>query len=279
MELKDLTLKVKKVISKNRDKTQEVYQGIIMPFWDDRRLDFMDDYICVYTMEGQIISFNINFVTVENTRITDKKIKEKLDNLIEELKEEYKLRLEIVKIRTDYQTKLVKINNKAITKKDKIVKRIEDVLKVQGFISQSKFEENLLSKIHVPFDYSINFRFKGTKILSATLIKEVDLGRYLTNNDYDFIWNEYDNNVMIYHDDIPTSKDYAKIKQKHFKPVNITKLNKFEVFEEFDANGGGDKGSADAYHKIILIFNKGLELKKENIKEVEDCIKELIKKM
>lgn len=276
--IKNLTFKIKKVVYENYDKVKEVYQGIIMPSWNERYLEFSEDYISLYTLEGQILEFNINRVEIENTRIMDKKIKDKLDKLIGELKEEHKIRLEEVKLKLDYLAKLEKLKNKATVKREKVEKNIEDLLKVQGFITIEKFEQEILDLVNAPFGYRLNLRFKGTKILNATLTKEVDLGRYLTESDYDFIYLEYDNTVMIANERLDKSKDFAHIKKEYFKPVKTSKLDKYKVFEDFDVIGG-DKGSADAYHEITLRFNDGIDLTKKNIKEVKDSIEKLIKYM
>lgn len=277
--IKNLTFKIKKVVYENYDKVKEVYQGIIMPSWNERYLEFSEDYISLYTLEGQILEFNINRVKIENTRIMDKKIKDKLDKLIGELKEEHKIRLEEVKLKLDYLAKLEKLKNKSTVKREKVEKNIEDLLKVQGFITIEKFEQKILDLVNAPFGYRLNFRFKGTKILNATLTKEVDLGRYLTESDYDFIYLEYDNTVMVANERLDKSKDFAHIKKEYFKPVKTSKLDKYKVFEEFNVFGGGDKGSADAYHEITLRFNDGIDITKKNVKEVKDSIEKLIKYM
>lgn len=279
---KDLALKVKKVVvesNRNGKLYRSEYQGVIVPKWNDYNDFYYKDEFILYTIDGEQKEFRLNWVKIENTRIMDKKVKDKLDKFIEVLKEEYKLRLEIVKLKEEYKSKVDKLNQKINKKKNNKEKSFNDIVKAQGLIPQDVFEEEFLKLVKEPYNYSIYLNFNGSKLLGITLEKEVDLGRWLTNSDYDFIWNEYDNTVMIYHEDIPKSKDYQKIIKKYFKPVKISKLDKFKVEESFDACGGGDKGSADAYHKINLSFDKGIDVKKENIKEVAKYMKQLISKM
>lgn len=88
---------------------------------------------------------------------------------------------------------------------------------------------------------------------------------------YDFVYEEYDRTYYI--GDIDDSDDFKKIKSKHFKEYTPTQLNKVKVEQYFGAEVG-DKDSLYAYQ--IFKSKLDIECKKENFKEIEKRLKDLL---
>lgn len=174
--IKNSMFKIKKVISKNA-----TYEGVIIPSWNERHLKFSKQYITLYTLDGKVLEFNIEEVTIKSTKITDKKVKNKLDKVIAELKEEHQIKLEQVKLNTDFLAKLEKLKNKCSDKQEDIEENIEDLLKAQG-LTTNKFKRKMLDLAKVPYNFiSKDVKSKTKSKKKANLFKKSVIGFFIWN--------------------------------------------------------------------------------------------------
>ena len=124
--------------------------------------------------------------------------------------------------------------------------------------------------------YSITLNSIGSIVTGFKLEKVHELGKWLDEGSYDFIYLEYDDNVCIL-ENLDKSKDFKNIKNEHFSNVKNCKVNGATLTSIYDAEGGGDKRSAYAYHTIRVAFPKNLEKTTENLSKIADTINATLK--
>lgn len=283
--------KVKKISINNNYARNKIFNdvnhsviGIVVPVFNDYRNTFSDMEVQVLTIDGEEVSVRCDFLNIENTRITNEKVREKLDKIISESKEIYNYQTQKAKLFLEFSKKTESLSSKITKKKDGISKSFNQIKKARGFITTedtikflNKYLQNPLNELRDNY-YSANLKngfkleveFKSNKIIGFTAEKEIDFGKWVAGN-YDFVYEEYDRAYYI--GDIDDSDDFKKIKSKYFKEYTPTQLNKVKVEQYFGAEVG-DKDSLYVYQVFKSILD--IECKKENFKEIEKRLKDLL---
>lgn len=227
-----------------------------------------------YTLDNQIFK-NIEldrFLDTKSVRITNKDLKEKINTFVAEAKKAFN-------IKKRYSEEQIKF----LTQTREIKTRLTDVQKsfveVQGFMSKFDFlKQFAMDSVD---DYVFGWEFDVLKIKALTLTKEYFLGKYLNEDAYDFLYEEYDGELMSYDDMIEKdeSEDFRRIKRENFKKVSTNKMGNHTIVEEFYVNTG-DKRSAYIDHRVSLYLENPIELKESNIDDVKalrKAFKDLLK--
>ena len=258
--------------------------GIIVPVFNDYRNTFSDTEVRVLTIDGEDVTVRCDFLNIENTRIMNEKVREKLDKIILESKEIYKFQIEKAKLFLEFNKKTEALSSKISKKNESISKSFNHIKKARGFMTiedtvktLNNYLPNSLDKIRDNYycanlknAFKLEVEFKNNKLIRFTAEKEIDFGKW-TAGHYDFVYEEYDRTYYV--DDLDNSNDFKKIKSKYFREYNSTQLDKVKVEQYFGAEIG-DKDSLYAYQ--IFKSNLDIECKKENIKEIEKRLKDLL---
>lgn len=291
--IKKNLFKTKKVVSTDEYryanfKKGESLVGVLVPYFDENRNMFDELYVSVLTLDGKKINLRNDKIKIENTRIMDSKVKEYLDKLINLSKEIHKSQKERAKFYEDLKKKEQALKNKALKQSESINKLFNQIKKAQGFVTtqdvikalnkvlpkeleKSYWNENLF-EARLSRDITFEVRFNSTEIIDFKLGKEIEVTKWCKAEDYDFIYEEYDRSYHV--GDIDDSKDFKKLKSKYFKKYTKTELNKAKVEECFDACIG-DKDYLIISHTLRSDLN--LECRKENMKEITNRLKSLLK--
>ena len=283
--------KVKKISINNNYARNNIFNdintsviGIIVPAFDNYRNVFSDMSVEVLTLNGEKVQIRQDFLNIDNTRITDEKVREKLDKIILDSKEIYNHQSQIVKLFAEFNKKSQSLSNKIIKKKENISKSFNQIKKARGYITVEDTVKILNKLLPNPLEesrdncyysnlkngFKLTVQFRSNDIVGFVAEKEIDFGKWTAGN-YDFVYEEYDRTYHI--DGLDNSNDFRKIKSKYFREYNSTQLNKVKVQQHFGAEVG-DKDSLYVYQTFNSTLN--IECKKENIKEVEKRLKDLL---
>ena len=302
-KVKKISIKTIKSIKLNGDAeyiVDNVGVGILVPAFNSYSSKFEEDRVQVLTIDGRSIDVKQKSVVLDNTRIMDAKVKEKLNNVIAEAKKIYEQQKKLVKHQEEYEKIKKSLKEKLNKSQDSLSKSFTQLKKVRGFLSneevikylnknlgkklnkefeQSSYSENkftitLLSNNNYGGSYNrkiLELYFNKDSVSMIRVVKEIDFGKWCANH-YDFVYEEYDRTLHV--GDLENSSDFKKIKSKYFKSNNTSAILKKANAEEcFDA-GVGDKDSLSVCH--IVSSERNLECKKENLKELENRINSLL---
>lgn len=280
MNIKNLYFKVKKIELKEGG-----YRiGVLVPLLNDRSSDwfkptvsFDENKLKAILSDGNSMIVSADSKAIKSTRITDEKIKKIIDEIIEISKENYKNELEYEKSFNNY----IKIKSKFKEKETSINNSIQEIsnkwAESSGYIDGNTFLTKLNTMIKpISKGYSITLNSIGSIVTGFKLEKVHQLGKWLEDDSYDFIYLEYDDNVCV-SEYLDKSKDFQNIKNKYFSNVKNCKVNGATLTSIYDAEGGGDKRSACAYHIIKVAFSKNLEKTTENLSKIADTINATLK--
>lgn len=269
--MKDLYFKVKKI-----EREDGVYTGIILPHFEKRSFNWADNELSTsmvdfLTLTGEMITFREG-AKFQNTRITDKKVKEIVDKIINIAKEDYKLKVKMIELNKEGDA-LCKSSRK---KGEEILAGISEVIKTQGFLTAREFIDKMDSII--TSSYSIDYTISNNKLMKIKLEKEHDLGRWIRDGQYSFLYIEYDDNVCV-SDNYQNNKQLKELKSKYFKKLTINKVCGYNITEDFYPQGGGDKRSAGLYQEFEVDLKKGIDLKKENLPTIAQIFREIFQNL
>lgn len=265
--MKDLFFKVKKI---ECDGT--TYIGIVLPLFESRGwnwagLELSTNLVYFLTLTGEKFKFT-NEAKFQTTRITDKKIKGLIDKTIDMAKEDYKIKMRMIELNKEGEA----LQRASKKKNEDVTDKISEIVKSQGFLTKEDFTAKVNSRIKTP--YSIKFTISNGKLLKIRLEKQHDLGKWIKDGQYSFLYIEYDDNVMVC-DNYENDKQLKEIKSKYFKKLTTKKVCGYNVTEDFRPSGGGDKRSACVCQEFEIDLKNGIELKQENITKVIAIFKDL----
>lgn len=296
-KVKKITIKRVKSIKLNGDAEyiiNNVGVGIIVPAFNNYRAKFEENRVEVLTIDGRSMEVHEECIILDNTRIMDAKVKEKLNNVIAGAKKIYEQQKKLVKHQEEYERIKESLKEKLSKNQEGLNKSFTQLKKARGFLSNGDVVKYLNKKLNKEFkqDWYSKDNFKMTvyssssgntytcKVLelsfykdyisSIRVVKDIDFGKWCANH-YDFVYEEYDRTLHV--GDLEDSSDFNKIKSKYFKHNTSTVLKKAKAEERFDA-GVGDKDSLGVSHIVSSELN--LECKKENLKELENRINSLL---
>jgi hypothetical protein len=265
--MKDLYFKVKKIECRG-----SVYTGIVLPYFEQRSwnwvgMELKTDMVEFVTLNGEKMKFRKG-AKFQITRITDKKVKDLIDETINMAKEEYKLKMSMIDLNKQGEALLLysEKKNKEVTTK------ISEIIKCQGLLTNSEFIEKLNSCITC--GYKIEYVISNSRLLKIKLEKQHDLGHWIKEGKYSFLFLEYDDNVCVC-DNYKDDKQLKDIKSKYFKNLTTNKVSGYSIKEDFRPHGGGDKRSACVCQDFEIELKNGIELKQENISKVLAIFKDL----
>lgn len=265
--MKDLFFKVKKVNLRGI-----TYTGIVLPYfenksWDCINLELSTNKVCFLTFGGE--KFNLlKDIDFQTTRITDKKLKELIDNIINVAKEDYKIKMKIIELCNESRL----LQNSSNKKSEDIDNKINQIIKHNGFIDREEFIKEVNE--HINISYDINYVISDNKILKIEIKKVHDLGNWIKEGQYSFLYIEYDDNICVC-DEIENDKQLKDIKSKYFKNLMTNKISGYSISENFYPQGGGDKRSACVCQEFEIDLKSGIELKKENVEKLVNIFREL----
>lgn len=151
-----------------------------------------------------------------------------------------------------------------------------DVIKALNKVLSGELKEAYWHKdtfdLNLGRDTKLEVRFNNTKIINFRLEKEIEITKWCRADDYDFIYEEYDRSYHV--SDLDNSEDFKKLKTRYFKKYTKAELTKAKAEEHFGA-GVGDKDYLTISHTLYSDLN--LECKKENMKEITNRLKSLLK--
>lgn len=297
-KVKKIAIKKIKSIKLNGNKEYEIDNigvGILVPVFNDYSSKFETNRVQVLTIDGRSINVHQNSIVIENTRIMDVKVKEKLNNVISEAKKIYEQQKKLVKHQEEYERVKESLKERLNKSQEGLNKSFNQLKKTRGFLSNEEVVKYLNKKLNKEFIQDLyskdkfevtllnnnqgNVRickvlelcFKKDSISNIRIIKVVDFGNRCATR-FDFVHEECDRTLYV--GDLKNSLDFDKIKSVYFKTNNTpTVLKKAKAKERFDA-GVGDKDSLEAYHIVSSELN--IECKKENLKELENRINSLL---
>lgn len=259
--------KVKKI--KIRD---QFIQGVVLPFFDHYNSRFDDGRVVFLTNNGTRYEFGIERYEIMTTKVTNEKLKKVYDNIILEEKKKYKLYLEIIKLKESQKKVELQINKID----DKTKKLSNDIIKAQGFICECDFRNILHKEINgLNNDYIIDVDINSKKIININLRKNVELERWVKASEYDFLYEEYDGNILAV-DDLENSRHLKSLSDKYFNKINVKKIGNYTIDGKLEPYVG-DKRTLYLMHIIDMNLKKGIELKKENIKDIMKLIGDFVK--
>lgn len=302
-KVKKITIKTMKSIKLNGDAEyviDNIGVGILVPAFNSYSSKFEEDRVQVLTIDGRSFEAKQKSIVLDNTRIMDAKVKEKLNSVITEAKKIYEQQKKLVKHQEEYEKIKKSLKEKLNKNQEGLSKSFAQLKKVRGFLSNEEvikyLNKNLGKKLNKEFEQSscsdnrytitlskdnywggsynrkiLTLVFNKDSVSTLRVVKEIDFGNWCANN-YDFVFEEYDRTLHI--GDLENSSDFNKIKSKYFKSNNTSAiLKKSNATERFDA-GVGDKDSLQVCH--IVSSDLSLECRKENLKELENRINSLL---
>lgn len=268
--------------------------AILVPAFNTYNSTFKEDRVIALTIDGSSIDIYQDYVVIENTRIMDSRVKEKLDNVIGEAKKIYEQQKKLVKHQKEYEKVKKSLTEKLNKNEEDLNKSFVQLKKSRGFLSNDEVIKHLNKKLNKnlkecsysknKFTFTISsdeyrgvcthqildISFNKDSISEVRITKGVDFGKW-TADDYDFVFEEYDRTLHVL--DLKDSSDFKKIKAEYFKSNTEASLKKAKAEEYFGASVG-DKDSLEAHHIVCSKLN--LECKKENLKEIESRINSLL---
>lgn len=288
VEIKNAMFKLKKVIyiegyGSNAKKKEKI--GIVTPKFDNYRNEFNPMGLVVIGLDGEFVGVYAPEAEIKTTRIMDASERELVDKLIESAKSLHSLRLEKIKFVEAMKKKENALNTKIAKSESNIMNGLDKLKKKQGYITEADVLNYLNKQLGVEFykDYTDYYKcdFKNlvigitmgkNKLYSVSITKSVDLGKWMHNSGYDFLDFEYDNSMYI--SNLSKSRDFEKLKQRYFKPLNKTMLSKLKAKETYDA-GVGDKYSIEIGQNVDIDYN--VDLTKDALKKLIKDLSELLK--
>lgn len=288
VEVKNAMFKLKKVVypvgyGSSAKKVEKI--GIVTPRFDEYRNMFNSEGLVIMGLDGDFVEVPVRNVEIKTTRVMDATEREIVDKLIEYAKSLNSLRQEKVKLIEAMKKKEEVLNTKIAKNKESITKGISKLKKKQGYITEADVLNYLNKQLGVEFykDYTDYYKcdFKNlvigitmgkNKLYSVSITKSVDLGKWMHNSNYDFLGFEYDNSMYI--SNLSKSRDFEKLKQRYFKPLNKTMLSKLKAKETYDA-GVGDKYSIEIGQNVDIEYN--VDLTKDALKKLVKDLSVLLK--
>lgn len=285
--------KVKKVVFTEKGRyggysEGDAFVGVVIPCFDNTYNRFEENRISLLTLEGEKLNFRVESIGFETTRIMDKNVKEKLDKIVEFSKEVHKSQIEKVKFYEDFKKKEQKLKDKTKKQSDSMEKLVNQLKKAQGFLTTeetikaiNKFlPEELYQdtwskefyKCSLSKDKQLIIRFGKNMITYAQIENDIELGRWCEPEQYDFVYEEYDR--TLHTSNLDNSEDFEKLKKKYFKSFKESVLEKANVSMRYSA-GVGDKNTLIIGQDFVC--DLGIELKKDNLKEITKRLKSLLK--
>lgn len=265
--IKDLFFKVKKV-----EVNGDVYTGVITPHFDNLgwphwNISLSDEFVDFHSLNGDILKLKFTSYEFKTTRITDKKVRDTVNEVIVLAKEDFKLKMKVLDLKREHSNVVELIRGK-----DSEISSVRNkLISCQGILSKFDFINKIESMVSCSYNISLSVR--NGKITQIELSKEYDLGKYINDGDYSFLYIE-DGDVQVF-EDCDDDKQLKDIKVKHFKAISTNKICGYTISECFYPSGGGDKRSAGVYQEFSIDLKNGLELTEKNIPKVVDILKEL----
>lgn len=280
MNIKNLYFKVKKIELKEGGSRI----GVLVPLlndnsntWFNPSVSFDDKKLKAILSDGTTMIVSADSNAIKATRITDENIKKIIDEIVETAKKNYKVEAEFEKSFNEYIKKTKEFKEMQKTIEGSLIDSSNKLAKASGFINGEEFLKTLNSKLSgASKGYSITLDTVGAIVKGFKLEKIYELGHWLNEGSYDFIYLEYDDNVCIL-ENLEKSKDFNDIKRKNFSDIKDCNVNGATLKSIYGAEGGGDKRSACAYHTIKVTFPKSLEKTSENISKIADTINATLK--
>lgn len=280
MNIKNLYFKVKKIELKEGGSRI----GVLVPLlndnsntWFNPSVSFDDKKLKAILSDGTTMIVSANSNAIKTTRITDENIKKIIEEIVETAKKNYKVEAEFEKSFNDYIKKTKEFKEMQKNIEGSLIDSTKKLAKASGFVDGAEFLKVLNTKIKGASNgYSITLDTVGAIVKGFKLEKIYELGRWLDESSYDFIYVEYDDNVCIL-ENLEKSKDFNDIKRKNFSDIKDCNVNGATLKSIYGAEGGGDKRSACAYHTIKVTFPKSLEKTSENISKIADTINATLK--
>lgn len=266
-EIKKNLFKVKKVKING-----EEIQGVVAPLFNSYRCEFKCNEFKFIT-GNRCYELHSSYYPIKTTKVGNEKLKKIYEDIIVEEKKGYKLYLDIIKL--EEQKK--KISDKVHKSYSKTQLLMNKVVKVQGFITKDEFFTQFKDIINKTYKgYTLEFDIKSNKLVDIKLSKEVELGRWIKEHEYDFLFEEYDSTLHVNHDYLRKSESMKAIIKEHFRTIADKKIDKYNISQYYDA-GIGDKRTLYVEHNVNIAIKKPIELKKSNMKEIKDIVREFIK--
>lgn len=268
-EIKKIIFKVKKVKTLNGEEVQ----GIVYPAFDKYLNDFSEEKVNFKTLDGRDLNLRLSITEkFKTTKITNADVKAKVELAIESLKEIYKAQKKIISLSKEINLltdNVEKFSNKA-------TKMINESIIISGKIPQKDFENEIekekISTRRSNVYSNVYLMHEGTKVTGLKLEQEAEIGKYLNESSYDFLYTEYDGCLMI-ECNFNESKDFKNILNKHiyFLPKNL-KIDGCTISEYDDAQIG-DKNILFVSHYFEIKFKKPRDFDKETLKLLKSIIK------
>lgn len=267
-EIKKIMFKVKKV----RIAGEEV-QGIVYPLLNEylKIPNFDEETVNFKTLDGRTLRLDIT-EEFKNTKITNPNVKAKVELAIENLKDMYKKQKRIISLSQEIDS-LLKNTEKS---SNKVTKMINESILISGKIPQKDFKsaiEKEKFKTRKSNVYSnVYLLSQGTKVTGITLEQEAQIGKYLHEGAYNFLYEEYDGSLFI-SDDFIESSDFKDILTKNM--YCLPKDFKIDgcTIKEYDDAEIGDKNILWVSHYFKIEFKKAREFDKETLKLLKSIIK------
>lgn len=289
-EVKSSLFKVKKVsyyTNYNRDSKSEKI-GVVIPYYDNYRSSFDNSKITVIGLDGEVLNISVNNCDIKTTRIMDSKERELVDKVVEYGKNLTTSRSEKVKLLESLKKKELMLNNKIKKDTDGLTKSLDRLKKYKGYLPlsdiQKYFKKYFGSDLYRNYndnykcclgDYSAEICIVGTKLKELNFTKEIEVGRWLNENSFDFLYEEYDGSLHTKYP-LDKSKDFEKLKRHYFKSLSTSVSNKLKASESYFAETG-DKNSLDICHNICIVYDA--DFTRDTLKKLIKDIKTLQKEM
>lgn len=282
--IKKSLFKVKKVVIYEKDWQDNILGveekvGILIPKYYSISKKFSNDSVQMITLTGEILTLENEDIAIKNTRITDVKLKNALDKVIEWAKNNYKLQKETVVLYEKYMQKEKEINDSKGSELD-----IFNELKIaQDYLTNNEVIDELNSiatngqQFESDNDSDTYYRMtirNDRKMYEGIFV--ILKHSSIVNIHYFKCIETYDN-VCKFVDEpneyLETNKDFQVFKSKNFRNIDKSKLKSIEGEEQFFKRWG-DKGHVDICHRVDLDLN--LECNGKNIEEIKNKFKALL---
>lgn len=256
----------------------EQYQGIAIPIFR-RNCYFFEEYqVYFITLTGKVIILNLQETLLKNTQIKDSLVREKTNKIIQNYKKVYKEQLLVAKENTKLNNvianmKKIELNNQKETKN-----LFREISNLKGFMMESDFLElikklNFETKNHTVSSKIRTIRYNNSNnILGFNIIQTWESEKHISEDDYDFLYKEYDGQLFIEHEWLEKSKSLREIKDNNFRILNKNvKIKKCTVQSGIDVNVG-DKNTIEIKYVIMVRFDNPKEFRQETLNYIEEII-------
>ena len=140
-----------KSIKLNGNKEYEIDNigvGILVPVFNDYSSKFETNRVQVLTIDGRSINVHQNSIVIENTRIMDVKVKEKLNNVISEAKKIYEQQKKLVKHQEEYERVKESLKERLNKSQEGLNKSFNQLKKTRGFLYNEEVVKYLNKKLN-----------------------------------------------------------------------------------------------------------------------------------